>query len=776
MLAAPFSTGFCHLKGNPMLSCLRYICVFLAIIVLNAYFLPLLIAADEEVVVRPLSGKIHLDGILDETAWLEPPSISSLTQVEPRPGEPPTEATRVWLAYTKDALYVAVRCEDRNPKQIVLTKMQRDSWLMDNDNIELVLDTYHDHRNAYFFSTNPAGALIDGRISENQEQSLEWDGIWNVKTHINDAGWAAEFEIPFKTIGFSQGISDWGFNISRFLARGRETSRWASPTLDTKLFQIARAGSITGIENPSQGIGIDIKPYGIVGFTRDIERRNIVRPSGGVGENPTEAKYDGGADIFYRISSNLVSSTTINTDFAETEADTRQVNLTRFQLYFPEKRSFFLEDAGIFDFAKIAPDGPPQFASGGDMIPFFSRRIGLVGNPIDGYHEVPLRVGEKLTGKIGRFDIGFLDVQTGGYDEPARVDRPGFHLASRNLMIGRVKANFLSQSYIGAMFTNGDPTGRASNQMGGIDFKLATSNLLNKGKNASLMLFGTKTDTTGLDNRDTAYGGAISYPNDLVVLDYRWMNIGENYNPGLGFVPRTGVRISALSGEISPRPEFWGIRQMSFEFAYKDYYSTTHGDWESKELELVPFQWKMNSGEMISYEWKRSEEQLFYPWPISERKGIVLPAGKYKFDLNTIMFMTSQSRPISIMSSFGIGDFFSGTRHRYDVEFTWRKNRHITTTFFIDQNWLKLKEGEYNTTLISYRLDYAFTPLISLANFVQYDTDSRNIGLQSRLRWILKPGNEFFVVLNHAWQENALDRFESAQTRFRVKLNYTFRF
>jgi len=312
--------------------------------------------------------------------------------------------------------------------------------------------------------------------------------------------------------------------------------------------------------------------------------------------------------------------------------------------------------------------------------------------------------------------------------------------------------------------------------MGGIDLKLATSNFLNKGKNASLMLFGSKTDTTGLNNRDTAYGTILSYPNDLVNLEYKWMNIGENYNPAMGFVPRTGVRISSISGEFGPRPEFWNIRQMSFEFAYKDYYNTAHGDWETKELVLTPFQWRMNNGDMVGYEWTRSQEQLFYPWPISERKGITLPTGKYDFNLHTIMYMTSQSRPLSLMSSFGIGTFFSGTRRRYDAEFTWRKNRHFTTSFRIEQNFLNLKEGEYNTTLAMYRLDYAFTPFISLANFVQYDTDSRNVGLQSRLRWILKPGNEFFVVLNHAWQENELDRFESAQTRFRIKLNYTFRF
>jgi hypothetical protein len=753
--------------------------VLISIFINSFLWLPLMAADDHTASVRHLSGKIQIDGVLNEPVWQEKPSIPNLTQAEPHPGEPATETTKVWLAQTKDALYIAVRCEDHDPKQIVATEMRRDSFLRDSDNIEIVLDTYHDHRNAYFFSTNPVGALVDGRISENQEGSIEWDGVWTVRTRVDDQGWTAEFEIPFKTIGFNPSISDWGFNISRFLARGRETSRWAAPTLDTRIFQIVQAGHITGIENPSQGIGLDIKPYGIAGFTRDIGRRDIVQSSGRIGEDILKANGSGGMDIFYRLTSNLVSSTTINTDFAETETDNRQVNLTRFQLFFPEKRSFFLEDAGIFEFAKAPHNGPPGFDMGGDLMPFFSRRIGLVENPMDplgGYYEVPLRVGEKLTGKIGKFDFGLLDVQTGSYDAPDRLSKPGFQLASRNLAVGRIKANFLSQSYIGAMFTNGDPTGQTSNQMGGMDLKLATSNFLGKKKNASLVLFGTKTQTTNISKRDTAFGGVFSFPNDLVQFEYKWMNIGENYNPALGFVPRTGVRISSVSGEISPRPELWNIRQMSFEFSYNDYYSTAHGDWESKELRLVPFQWKMNNGDMFGYEWSHSQEQLFYPWLISERKGITLPTGEYDFNLHTLMFFSSRSRPFGIMSSFGTGTFFSGTRRRYDAEITWRKNHHLTTAFKIDQNWVKLREGEFSTSLALYRLDYAFTPFISLSNFVQYDTDSRNIGLQSRLRWILKPGNEFFVVLNHGWQENELDRFESAQTRFRIKLNYTFRF
>lgn len=711
--------------------------------------------------IRPLSGVVKVDGVLDDEAWQDVPSIENLTQVEPNQGAAPTERTRVWLAHNKDNLYIAVRCEDSNPRQIVATEMRRDAFLMDNDNIEITLDTYHDHRNAYFFSTNAAGALVDGRITENQMGSTEWDGIWFVRTRIDEKGWSAEFEIPFKTIGFNPGLSEWGFNISRFLARGRETSRWASPSLDTRIFQIVKSGNITGIQKPSQGVGLDIKPYGIAGFSRDITRYDVVK-----------AEPDLGADISYRITSNLVSNTTINTDFAETEVDARQINLTRFLLFYPEKRSFFLEDAGIFEFAKEEGHGPPGFNMGGDIIPFFSRRIGLVQDFAQSY-EIPLRVGEKFTGKVGRFDIGLLDVQTGRFDDSKDPDSP--KVASKNLAVGRVKANFMSQSYVGAIFSNGDPTGQTSNQMGGIDLKLGTSNFMNKHKNMNLALFGSKTWTSGLKDRDASYGGMISYPNDLIEARYKWIYIGDNYNPALGFVPRNGVRISSGGVEFSPRPEFGNLRRLAFEVEYADYYKLDKRDWESKEMVISPLRAEFNSGDFTGYMWRRNQEQLFEPWMINMREGIVLPAGTYDFNSHNIMFFTSEGRPVSLMSDVSIGSFYSGTQRRFQGEVTWRKNRHFKTSFRMEKNWIRLKEGDFDTSLMMYRLDYSFTPFISLANLVQYDTDSRNIGLQSRLSWILKPGREFFIVFNHNWQEDSLDRFESVQTRFRVKFNYTLR-
>ena len=706
------------------------------------------------VAARRLAGEIQIDGVLNEAAWRADPGIAGFIQVEPRSGEAPTEVTQVWVAYSTDALYIAVRCHDANPEAIVATDMRRDAGVEENDNIEFILDTYHDRRNAYYFATNAAGALVDGRITENRDPATEWDGIWIVRTRIDKTGWTAEFRIPFKTIGFDPRVEEWGFNISRYLARGRETSRWASPSLDVRLSHVVRAGILTGLEGLSQGVGLDLKPYGITGVTRDITT-----------SRQWDGMADAGGDIFYRITSNLISSTTINTDFAETEVDARQVNLTRFPLFFPEKRAFFLEDAGIFEFAQSAERrGPPGSGGGGDLIPFFSRRIGLLRG-----REVPIIAGTKLTGKIGRFDVGVLDVQTNDLTIDDRRLAP-----SRNLAVARVKANFWSQSYVGAIFTNGDPSGETSNQLGGVDLKLATSNLLGREKNLSLVMFGSKTRTGGLDGRDGAYGGEVAFPNDLVSLSQKWTRIEENYNPALGFAPRTGVRIASTSAEYRPRPDVLGVRQLSFEFAYNDYYSLTQHAPETRELELTPFQAFFHSGDMVEYGWSWNQERLFEPWEISD--GIELPVGEYSFGMHAVSARSSEGRPLAAEVEFGTGSFFSGTRRLFSGAVTWRKDRYLTASFQLERNWVSLEEGEFDTSLVMVRLDCAFTPFISLANFVQYDSESANIGLQSRLRWILAPGNEVFVVLNHAWQENAFDRFESAQTRLRVKVNYTFRF
>jgi hypothetical protein len=438
--------------------------------------------------VHRISERIHVDGVLSEAVWQEHPGIGAFTQQDPKPGAPPSEPTEIRLAYSDSALFIAIRCHDSRPEQVRATQMQRDGSLLFDDYVQVLLDTYHDQRNAYYFATNAAGVMVEGTISENNAPNLNWDGIWYVRTNRDSTGWTVEMEIPFKTIAFNPASTTWGFNASRRIARAREESRWTSSNLDSEFFLVARAGEIEGLERLSQGIGLDVRPYALGGFSRDLTRPGP----------KNEFARDAGADIFYRITSNLVSSTSLNTDFAETEVDTRQINLTRFPLLFPEHRQFFLEDSGIFEFA--ASPGTKDFT------PFHSRRIGLVGD-----EEVPILFGQKVTGKIGRFDLGIMDVQT----------RSSEVAPARNFFVGRTKANFWSQSYVGALVTAGEPTGKVDNSQIGADLKIATANLFGRRKNFRSLFYVSKTNTTGKKGHDTFNGGEIVYPNDLVYVWYR---------------------------------------------------------------------------------------------------------------------------------------------------------------------------------------------------------------------------------------------------------------
>lgn len=690
---------------------------------------------------------ILVDGILDESIWQEQETIGELIQAIPRSGEEPTERTDVRVAYDANTIYIAIHCFDALPDRIVAQEMIRDARLFYDDYVQLMLDTFHDGRNAYYFQTNALGALVDGRITENGRPDTNWDGIWNVQAQVVDDGWTAEFAIPFKTLSFQPDNTSWGFNISRQLARERERSRWASPSFNIRFNQVSMAGALEGFEGLSQGVGLDVKPYGLIGVNRDVEAAE-----------QTTLTRDAGVDVFYRITSNLVSSTTVNTDFAETEVDARQVNLTRFSRFFPEKRSFFLEDAGVFAFGLTPRGGGGGRGPRPTLVPFFSRRIGLAeGEP------VPILIGQKLTGKVGRFDVGVLNVLTG---ERGELDR-------QNLFVARTKANFWSESYVGALATLGDPSGESDNSLFGMDMKLASSNFLGSDKRISMQAFGSKTETPELLDDDTAYGFRLSYPNDRITADYEWQQIGENYNPELGFVLRHGVRKTSFSGGLNPRPERWGIRRMQFETEVEQYYNIAQQTVETRQVQFTPLQFEFDGGERLQYRITSQLERLFVPFEISD--GVTLPTGEYSYWNQRLSYRSTPTIPWQFDVDYEFGSFYSGDSKQLSTEVSWR-NSSISASAELRQYWVNLQQGAFRTRLALLRLDYSFSPLTNLSSFVQYDTESQNIGLQSRLRWIVRPGNEVFFVVNHGWQRDIFNRFAAIAMDVRAKINYTFRF
>jgi len=697
----------------------------------------------KRVAVKPASVKIAVDGAMNEPDWAQAQSLGEILQREPKEGAAATERTEVKVLADKNNLYLGVMCYDSEPDRVVGTQMARDADLEVDDRVELLLDTFHDRRNAFYFATNPAGALVDGLVIENGRSiNLDWNAIWNVKVKRSDEGWCAEFEIPFKSLSFNAGRDTWGFNLSRTIIRKLEEDRWASPRLDVQFTQVSEAGEISGFADAEQGRGLDVRPYAIGAFTRD-ER----------GQSRFEG--DAGADIFYNITPGLKLTTTINTDFAETEVDDRQINLTRFPLFFPEKRAFFLENAGVFDFGR-------SVVRQQEMIPFFSRRIGLLEG-----REVPILAGTKLTGKAGKFDLGALAIRT--------QETP--FTEAKNYFVGRVKRNFFKQSFAGGIYTEGDPVNRGSGRTLGADVRLATANFLGGQRNFAVDAYAVKTSRAGLTGDDTSFGVIASYPNDRWWGYAEYRHVGRDFSPALGFVQRRAIDKFSYRTEFNPRPKkFLNVRQMFNEFQFTAYRRNDIGRIESWRLFTAPVNWEFNTGDRVEFNWVPTFERLFAPFEIAD--GVRLPAGDYRFTRYRAEVETAPKRPWQAEVTWWFGSFWSGRADEIEAQLLFKLAPHFQAGVTVEQTFARLPQGNFVARVWALRADYAFSPFFTVANFLQYDNESRNLGWQSRLRWILKPGNDLFLVFNQGWEQQPVGgfNFRKAGTRLTGKVQYTFRF
>lgn len=712
-------------------------------------FIPFLLADGREYEIKETNCEIKIDGYLNEECWTEIDSIGDLIQREPNPGSPPTERTEVKILYSKNSLYIGIYCFDSEPKTIVASSMARDAELREEDRIEIVLDPFLDRRNGYFFSVNPLGAMRDALISENGAyMNREWDAIWNAKARIVENGWIAEIEIPFKSLSFNAKNDTWGFNIARFIRRKLEEDRWCSPSLDIRVVQVSEAGLIKGIKDISQGHGIDIKPYGIAGHSWAKENSGEKYP------------FDIGADIVYKATPNLTSCLTLNTDFAETEVDERRINLTRFPLFFPEKRTFFLEGAGIFSFGESMGFG----FRGPDFLPFFSRTIGLYEDEKGNNVPLPIIGGIKLVGKIKDYEVGFLDVVTDEYGD----------LPRKNFLVARIKKPLFRQSYIGAIFTYGNPEGDERNFLAGFDFRYRTSKFLGN-KNFYFLIYGLKTDTEGLKGNDSAFGFSIGYPNDLFEASFSWKQIEKNFNPALGFLYREDIRKAFLSLTYAPRPRKFGIRRMPFELRGNETMDLKNKPL-TRNVFLAPINIEFESGEHIEFNIIPQFDYVDEGYEVFE--GIFIPAGEYKQTRYRIQIETASKRPWSFDIMYWWGGFYGGKNSNPQLGFNFRSGKHIVMGIRFEQNRVRLPQGSFTTNIFSLRFDYSFNPRLTFYNFIQYDNESNNIGINSRLRWTIKPGNDIYCVINHSWidYEGEMKRFINYSNDIRFKIVYTHRF
>lgn len=709
--------------------------------------------------VTSINSPIDVDGSLNETVWAAAPKIGELVQRQPDTGRPPSERTEVTLLRDEDNLYVGIVAYDAEPGRVVGTQMMRDGSLNADDRIEIVLDTFRDQRSAFYFATNPAGALVDGLAFANGQLNTEWDAIWYVRTARTSNGWTAEFAIPFKSLSFPADENVWGFNIARTISRKLEDDRWSGARLDTQFLQVSEAGEITNLGGLTQGIGLDLRPF-LAGRWLHL---------GGSGDDDFSSKP--GLDVFYSVTPSLRLTATFNTDFGETEVDARQINLTRFSLLFPEKRAFFLEGAGVFSFASTGPETPGGIpGTGADLYPFFSRRIGLIGG-----REVPLDAGLKLTGTIGRTEVGVLSVRTRDLRSGGATiaDDEGF-------FIGRVKRNLFEQSYVGAIFTAGNPSPGTSAETYGADARLATSRFLGRPNNFVVDGFAVRGVTGPRSTDDWSYGFSAAYPNDKFDAQVAFREIQRNFRPALGFFQRDNARLLRVGASYNPRPRFLNIQQAFHDVYFTQFTSLEHGQIESWDLYIALFDWHLRSGDSIHaiFDVNPTFERLFEPFEIAP--GVFLPPGDYRFTRFRSNGMTAARRRVSGSFSIGYGDYWSGQAEQVTASLTFRLPPRFTASASTNTTFARLPQGNFIARIFSSNIGYTASPRLSFSNLIQYDNRSRNLGWQSRIRWTLKPGNDFFLAFNQGWVqeefENRSLRFSVRDTKLSTKFQYSHRF
>jgi hypothetical protein len=686
---------------------------------------------------------IQLDGRLDEPTWQDAGIVVELIQQSPHPGQPTPFKTSVRVLVVKDTLYFGFECADPEPGKIAIHTMARDGFTLGDDTVSIVLDTYGDNRMGYLFRINAAGARIDGLISDPEHESLDWDGVWDARTARSKDAWSAEIEIPARTLNFKRGLKSWGLNLERFVARERITLRWVSPTLDSFLTDLSRAGSLTGLEELKQGRGLELSPY-LIGKMMD----NF--PAGSRTWQGT-----GGLDFTWRITPQLAAVLTANTDFAETEVDTRQMNLTRFPLFFPEKRAFFLEGANQFEFG---------LGLGEAFIPFFTRRVGLLEG-----QQIPINGGLKLNGRVGRWNLGILDVQT----RETRL-APG-----TNLFAGRISYDVTNKFRVGTILTHGDPAGLRQNTLVGFDAVWRTSTFRG---HQNLLAGGWTAFSAGdiPEEQRAGWGFTVDYPNDLLDCYTTINEFGDALEPALGFLPRPGTRQYQGGCGYKPRPAKTGAFGWIRQYFLRNYYTrvdSLQGINESWQYSATPLEIELESGEHIVLSWAPEYELL--PGPFEITRGVVIAPGPYRFDRGLFGFETSHHRRWRFETENSFGTFYSGHLTHWLNRLNWTSPKGAWQLGLEAQNnFGRLREGNFVQRLWQLEFSRAWGPNVVLTSFIQYDTESQNIGANTRLRWTFKPGKDLFVVWNRGWQR-LLMRPELTlipDTEFlAVKLRWTFR-
>ncbi len=688
--------------------------------------------------VRLVAG-LQLDGLLDEPLYDCVRAIGDFIQLMPDEGAPATEKTEAWIAFDAESIYISARVWDSAPAaDWVVNEMRRDTpQLRDNDGFWVVLDTFHDRRNGLGFYTNPLGALGDFEISNEGNPNSDWNPVWDVRTGRFAGGWTVEMEIPFKSLRYRPGPAQvWGVQLRRTIRRKNELVFLTPLPISagrTGIFRISQAATLVGLEVPAEGGRLEIKPYGIAGLTTDLA---ATPPRRNAGEGA------GGLDVKYGLTQNLTADLTYNTDFAQVEVDEQQVNLTRFSLFFPEKREFFLEAQGIFNFARGAADGGRRNTglrqvgggnrraqnAGNAPTLFYSRRIGLEGGAV-----VPIVGGGRVTGKVGDFDVGALNIQTD--DEQISGALP------TNFTVVRIKRDILRRSSVGALVTSRSVSvaGDGSSHAYGADATFSFHD------NVNFLGYLAKTSTPGRDGEDLSYQGQFVYAGDRYGLQAEHLVIEDNFVPEVGFLRRSNFRRSYATARFSPRPDaIEAVRQFRFEGSF-DYILTADTGYVETRQTQVAFLTEFESSDRLGVSAADNYELLVAPFEAGP--GVTLPVGGYGFRDVELLYAPGAQRRLSGELRVLIGEYFNGsirslTFSRGRLEVT----PELSVEPTISVNWIDTPHGAFRADLAVSRVTYTFTPRMFFSGLVQYNSSTNTVGNNLRLRWEYTPGSELFVV------------------------------
>ena len=697
----------------------------------------------------PVSTPLGIDGQLDEPLYSSVTPVSDFIQVEPNDGSPATQKTELWVSFDETNVYVSFRVWESQPDRMIVNEMRRDSTtnILANETVAFVLDTYYDRRNGVLFHVNAIGGRLDGQVTDERLYNSDWNPIWDYSTGRFDGGWTLEAAVPFKSLRYRPGREQvWGLNARRINRWKNEISyvtRVPNALGIRGIFQVSQAATLVGIEAPPGSRSLELKPYAISNLTTDATASPSVH---------NDVGGDVGLDVKYGVTQNLTADFTYNTDFAQVEADEEQVNLTRFSLFFPEKREFFLENQGLFQFGGVGG----RF--GGDTpILFFSRRVGL-----DKGREIGIQAGGRLTGRVGAFSVGALNIRT---DADAGSNTP-----STTFSVLRVKRDILRRSSIGGIFAQRSVAvnGTGSNETYGLDGTFAFFN------NLAINTYWARTRTEGLSTDDTSYRMDLNYNGDRYGLELERLRVGDNFNPEIGFLRRDDMRKSFAQLRFSPRPaSIERVRKLSW-IGSLTYIEDGPGRLETREQHgEAGIEFENSDALNVSY----TNTYEFLKQPFGIAPGVTIPEGGYSFGTFGIRFTMGQQRKSSGTLSFQQGSFFGGDKtavgySRGRVELSPR----LAIEPSLSVNRVTLPVGSFTTNLVSSRLTYTLTPRMFVSGLVQYNSSRHSVAANVRFRWEYRPGSELFIVYNDTRDTEGLG-FPDLQTRsFIVKINRLFRF